>query len=393
MGTKIAMTGNIAAANAMRQINPDMCAAYPITPSTEIMQQFATFVANGKVVTELITVESEHSAMSACIAGAVAGGRTMTVTSANGLALMWEMLYIASGTRMPIVMTVVNRALSAPINIHGDHSDSMGARDSGWVQIYCENAQETYDSLIQAVIISEKLDVRLPVMVCMDGFIISHSIENIEIEDDQRVKDFIGEYIPNHPLLDTKHPVTYGPIDLQDYYSEHKRQQDEAMINVRSHILDAGKSFGDTFGRYYRFFEAYRMDDAEVAVVSLGSSCGTIRTVVDELRDAGEKVGLLKLRLFRPFPAEELAKVLSPLRAVAVMDRCDSFGAMGGPVFSEIRSALFDEPKRPHIINYIYGLGGRDLHLDKVHEVYRDLKKILETGKVIRVLNNLTVRE
>ncbi|MGA1824345.1 MAG: pyruvate ferredoxin oxidoreductase [bacterium] len=393
MGTKIAMTGNIASANAMRQINPDVCAAYPITPSTEIMQQFASFVADGKVTTELITVESEHSAMSACIGASVAGGRTMTVTSANGLALMWEMLYIASGTRAPIVMTVVNRALSAPINIHGDHSDSMGARDSGWVQIYCENAQEAYDSLIQAMTIGEKKNVRLPVMVCMDGFIISHSIESIEIEDDKKVKEFIGEYIPNHPLLDTDHPVTYGPIDLQDYYSEHKRQQDEAMENVRPVILEAGKAFGDTFGRYYGFFDAYMLDDAEVAIVSLGSSCGTIRTVVDELRSKGEKVGLLKLRIFRPFPYKEIAKALSPLKAVAVFDRCDSFGAFGGPVFSEIRSALYDEPVRPHIINYIYGLGGRDLHLDKVHVAFSDLKNIISTGKVGHVVNNLTVRE
>ncbi len=393
MRKKVAMTGNIAAANAMRQINPDVCAAYPITPSTEIMQQFATFKSNGQVDTELVTAESEHSAMSACIGAAAAGGRVMTATSANGLALMWEMLYIASGNRLPIVMTIVNRALSAPINIHGDHSDSMGARDSGWIQIYCENAQETYDSLFQAVRISEVKQVRLPAMVCMDGFIISHSIENIELFDDQEIKEFIGEYTPLYSLLDTKNPMTYGPLDLQDYYSEHKRQQDEAMFNARDVILNIGKEFREFSGRGYGFFEPYCMDDAEIGILSLGSSAGTVRTIVDELREKGIKAGLIKLRVFRPFPAKELATAISRLKALAVLDRSDSFGAMGGPVFSEIRSCLYDEPSHPKVTNYIYGLGGRDLGLEKVREVFHDLGKIAKTGKTDELVKFLTVRE
>ncbi|MBN2373037.1 pyruvate ferredoxin oxidoreductase [bacterium] len=393
MRKKVAMTGNIAVANAMRQINPDVCAAYPITPSTEIMQQFATFKSNGKVDTELVTVESEHSAMSACIGAAAAGGRVMTATSANGLALMWEMLYIASGNRVPIVMTVVNRALSAPINIHADHSDSMGARDSGWIQIYCENAQETYDSLIQATRISEAKNVRLPVMVCMDGFIISHSIENIELFEDEEVKRFIGEYIPLYPLLDTKNPVTYGPLDLQDYYSEHKRQQDEAMFHAGDVILRTGEAFEKFSGRGYGYFETHCMEDAEIAVLALGSAAGTVRTVVNELRGKGVMAGSIKLRVFRPFPAKELADAISHLKALAVLDRCDSFGAFGGPVFSEVRSCLYDRPVRPHVTSYIYGLGGRDLGLDKVQEVFNDLKRIVDTGHVDKLATFLTVRE
>jgi pyruvate ferredoxin oxidoreductase alpha subunit len=393
MRKKVAMTGNIAVANAMRQINPDVCAAYPITPSTEIMQQFATFKSNGKVDTELVTAESEHSAMSACIGASLSGGRVMTATSANGLALMWEMLYIAAGNRAPIVMTIVNRALSAPINIHGDHSDSMGARDSGWIQMYCENAQETYDSLIQAVRIGQERAVRLPVMVCMDGFIISHSIENIELFEDREVTDFIGENITHYPILDTKNPVTYGPLDLQDYYSEHKRQQDEAMVHARDVILKIGKEFEKFSGRSYGFFEAHHMEDAEIGVLSLGSSAGTVRTVVEELRKKGIKAGMVKLRVFRPFPARELAEVLSPLKAFAVLDRCDSFGAMGGPVFPEVRSCLFDYTQRPKVINYIYGLGGRDLGLERVEKVFDDLSKLAKTGQIDNLVNFLTVRE
>jgi len=393
MRKKVAMTGNIAVANAMRQINPDVCAAYPITPSTEIMQQFATFKSNGKVDTELVTVESEHSAMSACIGAAVAGGRVMTATSANGLALMWEMLYIASGNRSPIVMTVVNRALSAPINIHGDHSDSMGARDSGWIQIYCENGQETYDSLIQAIRIGQEREVRLPVMVCMDGFIISHSIENIELLEDQEVQGFIGETITHYPILDTRHPVTYGPLDLQDYYSEHKRQQDEAMLHARDAILKIAGEFERLSGRSYGYFECYAMDDAEIAVLSLGSSAGTVRTIVEELRKKGIKAGSVKLRVFRPFPAKELAEVLSPVKALAVLDRCDSFGAVGGPVFSEVCSCLYDLPRRPSVVSYIYGLGGRDLGLDRVEKVFDDLSRIVKTGRVDEPVTFLTVRE
>jgi pyruvate ferredoxin oxidoreductase alpha subunit len=392
MGQRVAMTGNIAAANAMRQINPDVCAAYPITPSTEIMQQFSSFVADGDVKTVLVPAESEHSAMSACIGAAAAGGRVMTATSSQGLALMWEMLYIAAGNRLPIVLAMANRALSAPINIHGDTSDAMGARDSGWIQIFSENAQEAYDNLIQAIRIAEHLNVRLPVMVGMDGFIISHSIESMELLDDQVVQDFVGDYAPVRPLLDVDHPKTYGPLDLQDYYIEHKRQEYEAMKNAKEAIREVGREFARISGREYGFLEAYRLDDAEVAIVALNSAAGTVKTVVDELRAQGVKAGLLKPRIFRPFPADEIAAALAGVKAVCIMDRADGVNAIGGPLFPEFRSALYDSPSRPFIINKVFGLGGRDLGLHHVRDVFTELRKISDTGKVETLAEYITVR-
>jgi len=393
LGKIVAITGNIAVAEAMRQINPDVCAAYPITPSTEIMQEFANFVANGQVVTELVTVESEHSAMSACIGASAAGGRVMTATSAQGLALMWEMLYVAASCRLPIVMTVVNRALNAPLNIHCDHSDSMGARDSGWIQLYSENAQEAYDNLIQAIRIGQDERVRLPVMVCVDGFIISHSIERMELLEDSVIRDFIGPHISYYPLLDTDHPVTYGPADLPDYYTEHKRQQVEAMEKAREVIIEVGQEFKKISGREYRLFAPYYLEDAEVAILVLGSAAGTIQAVVDELRGQGLKVGLLKLRVFRPFPYRELKEALKHLKVLAVFDRSDSFGALGGPVFSEVRSALLELTNPPRVLNYIYGLGGRDLGLAEIRGVYEELVTVAQGRVPPRLVNYLGVRE
>jgi len=393
MAKRVSMTGNEAVAEAMRQINPDVVAAYPITPSTEVMQIFSQFVADGLVNTELVTVESEHSAMSACIGAACAGGRVMTATSACGLALMWEMLPIAAGFRLPIVMTVVNRALSAPINIHCDHSDSMGCRDSGWIQLYSENAQEAYHNIIQAVAIGQRQGVWLPVMVCVDGFIISHSIESMEVFDDNEVKEFIGEYKPRRTLLDTDHPFTYGPLDLQDYYIEHRRQTAEALKNSKKAIKEVGEEFFKKFGRAYSFLEGYRLEDAEVAIVSLNSSAGTVRYVVERLREKGIKAGSLKLRVFRPFPQEEVRDALKNLRAIAVLERADSYGSSGGPVFHEIRSSLYDLTKKPKIVNYIYGLGGRDLGIDDIKEVYEDLLEIARTGEVKELYQWITVRE
>jgi pyruvate ferredoxin oxidoreductase alpha subunit len=377
----------------MRQINPDVCAAYPITPSTQIMEEFSQFVADGRVATNLVAVESEHSAMSACIGAAAAGGRVITATSANGLALMWEMLYIASGTRLPIVMAVVNRALSGPINIHGDHSDTMGARDSGWIQLYSENAQEAYDNMIQAVRISEHPDVRLPVLVGQDGFIISHSIEPVNYLEDDEVKKFIGDYLPHYPMLDVDHPVTYGPADLPNYYTEHKRQQVEAMKHARQVILDVGAEYEKLRGKPFTYFETYRMEDAEIAILTLSSSAGTTREVVDEFRSRGVKVGVVKLRVFRPFPAAELVELLKGLKALAVFDRSDSFGAFGGPVYMEVRSALYDADDTPPVINYIYGLGGRDLTMNDIARAYRNLEDIAEQGRVPREYEYLHVRE
>ncbi len=393
MSIRVGKTGNEAVAEAMRQINPDVVAAYPITPQTEIVQIFSSFVANGKVDTEFVTVESEHSAMSATVGASAAGARAMTATSANGLAFMWEVVYIAAAMRLPIVMPVVNRALSGPLNIHCDHSDTMGARDSGWIQIFSENAQEAYDNTIQALRIAENSNVLLPVMVTMDGFIISHAMEVMEILEDEKVREFIGEYVPENPLLDVDNPVTIGPIDLQDWNFEHKRQQAEAMRNAKPVILEVAKDYAKLTGREYGLFEEYRMEDAEVAVVVLGSTAGTAKAVVDELRADGVRAGLLKIRVFRPFPAEEIAEALKDVKAVAVMDRSDSFNAVGGPVFGDVRSALYDVENGPKIVDYIYGIGGRDVTPDHIRTVYADLAKIADTGQVENLLTYLGVRE
>jgi pyruvate ferredoxin oxidoreductase alpha subunit len=394
MGKIVAYTGNQAIAEGMRQINPDVCAAYPITPQTELMQQFASFVADGLVDTELVTVESEHSAMSACVGAAAAGGRVMTATSAQGMALMWEIMYCASGLRLPIVMTIVNRALNAPLNIHGDHSDAMGARDSGWIQIFSENAQEAYDNLMQAVRIGEEASVRLPVAVCYDGFIISHSIERMEILEDEEVKGFVGPYQNlYHPMLDIAHPVTYGPVDLQDYYTEHKRQQVEAMKNALPVILGVAEEYKKLTGRGFGYFETYRLDDAEIGMFIMGSAAGTAKEVVDELRATGIKAGLLKLRIFRPFPYQEVTAALKNLKVLAIMDRAESFGAMGGPTFNEIRSALLSLKKPPLTFNYVYGLGGREPSLAEIHRAFARGQKVLTAGKAEVLHDYLQVRE
>jgi pyruvate ferredoxin oxidoreductase alpha subunit len=393
MGRVVALTGNSAAAEAIRQIHPDVCAAYPITPSTQIMEEFSQHIADGQVQTELVSVESEHSAMSACVGAAAAGGRVMTATSANGLALMWEILYIASGMRLPMVMAVVNRALSGPLNIHGDHSDTMGARDTGWIQLFSENAQEAYDNLIMGFPIAEQMDVRLPVLVTMDGFIISHSIERMELLEDKEVQDFIGQHEALYPLLDVENPVTHGPVDLQDYYTEHKRQQVEAMRHAKDVIIDVSQRFQDRFGRSYSFFDSYRLDDAELAVVVLGSACGTARQTVDELRKEGVAAGMMKLRVFRPFPTKEVAAALGHCKAVGILDRSDSFGANGGPVFHEVRSSLYDVPDRPKIINRIFGLGGRDVGVGDFKRVFSELTRLAEGGDYDKIYDYLTVRE
>ncbi len=386
------MEGNQAVAEAMRQINPDVVAAYPITPSTEIVQTFAQFVADGEVDTNFVAVESEHSAMSACTAAAAAGGRVMNATSSAGLALMWEILYITASLRMPVILTVVNRALSGNINIHCDHSDTMGARDAGWIQIYAENVQEAYDNLIQAVRIGEQMDVRLPVMSCLDGFLVSHSYELLQVEDDEAVKDFVGPYQPRYPLLDVENPLTMGPLDLYDFYFEHKRDQWAAYEPAKQAVIEVGQRFGETFGRSYGLFEEYQLDDAEVAIVALGSMAGTAKDAVETLRAEGVKAGLLKLRLFRPFPAEELAEALAGLKAVAVCDRAASFGAQAGPLYAEITSALYTAGVSVPTVNYIYGLGGRQIAPDEIISIYRDLEQVAAEGQPDQPLQFIGVR-
>lgn len=389
--TQVGLTGNSAIALAMKQINPDVCAAYPITPSTTVIEEFSSYVADGAVDTELINVESEHSAMSACVGASAAGARVMTATSSQGLALMWEMLYIASGMRLPIILTDVNRALAAPINIHCDHSDSMGARDSGWVQLYSETVQEAYDNLIQAVRIAENKKVRLPVMVCLDGFITSHAIENTTLLEDSEVRDFIGEYSPEHMLLDTDNPSTYGAMTLQDYYITFKHQQSEAIARAKDVVMGVGSEFGEKFGRSYGLFEEYMLDDAEVAIVILNSAAGTTKAAIDELRKDGKKVGLLKPRLFRPFPYREIAEALQGVKAVACLDRADSFSGFGGPLFTEVRSALYELKDRPRVISRIFGLGGRDYKVKDAAGVFDELFNILKTGKVDTLTKYITL--
>jgi pyruvate ferredoxin oxidoreductase alpha subunit len=392
MARILAVSGNEAVAEAFRQTNPDVCAAYPITPATELMQRFSSFVSDGKVDTELILVESEHSAMSACIGAAAAGGRVATATSSQGLALMWEMLYIAAGLRLPIIMPVINRSLSAPINIHCDHSDAMGARDSGWIQFWSENGQEAYDNTIQAFRIAEHMDIRLPVMVCMDGFIISHSIERVEYIEDNDVKNFVGEYKTLNPLLDIDNPKSFGPLILTDLFHEYKRAQHEVTTKVKGVVLDIAKEFEKISGRRYDLFETYRLDDAEIALVILNSAAGTSKDVIDEFRDRGIKAGLLKPRLFRPFPYEEVGDALKHLKAICVMDRSDSFGGYG-PLFLEISSALYHVKGRPRMINKIYGLGGRDYLPQHAEQVLEELIEIAKTDRVRVIKEYIGVRE
>ena len=382
MGIRERLSGNEATATAMKQINPDVVAAFPITPSTEIPQYFSTFVDNGLVDTEFVAVESEHSAMSACIGAQAAGARAMTATSANGLSLMWEMIYIASSLRLPIVMSLVNRAVSGPLNIHNDHSDAMGVRDAGWIMLFSENNQEAYDNTLMAHRIAENKDVMLPLMICQDGFITSHSIENIELVEDDKVKEFVGEYHPEHYLLNKKEPIAVGPLDLQAYLFEHKAMQAEAMRNAKQVILDVSKDFEKMTGRKYGIFEEYKLDDDKVAIVCMNSTAGTTKFVVDKLREKGIKAGLLKIRVFRPFPVDEVANALSHLKAIAILDKADSLNAAGGALFEDVTSAMYVNNKIVPAVNYVYGIGGRDTKADDIEKVYNDLFDIAKTGKV-----------
>lgn len=393
MSIRERLSGNEASATAMKQINPDVVAAFPITPSTEIPQYFSTFVDNGMVDTEFVAVESEHSAMSACIGAEAAGARAMTATSANGLSFMWEMIYIASGMRLPIVMSLVNRAVSGPLNIHNDHSDAMGVRDAGWIMLFSETNQEAYDNLLMAHRIAENEKVLLPLMVCQDGFITSHSIENIELLEDEKVKEFVGKYHPKHYLLNEKEPVAMGPMDLQSFLFEHKYQQAEAMRNAKQVILDVAKDFEKLTGRKYGLFEEYKLDDAEIAIVCMNSTAGTTKEVVDSLREKGIKAGLLKIRVFRPFPAEEIAKSLSHLKAVAVLDKADSLNGVGGALFTDVTSAMQVNGALVPTSSYIYGIGGRDTTTKEIESVYNDLMEDSKREKIENPYRYLGLRK
>ena len=367
------MSGNEAVAYAIRQVNPDVMPAFPITPSTEIPQMVSNYIANGEIDTEFIPVESEHSAMSAAIGSEAAGARTMTATSSAGLALMWEELLLAASNRLPLVLTLVNRTLSGPININCDHSDGMGARDTGWIQIYAENNQEAYDNYIQAFPIAEDPRVHLPVMVCQDGFITSHAVENIELLEDAPVRDFVGTYQPEDYLLNAENPMAAGPYSVTQYYMEARRGVAQAMRDSKETIIAVSKEYGEKFGRTYGYFEEYCMDDAEYAIVIMGSAAGAAKDACDKLRAEGKKVGVLKLRVYRPFPAEEIAAALKNVKAIAAMDRAESFSGNSGPMSCELRAALFSAKQTPDVLSLIYGLGGRDITVEDMEKIYEDL--------------------
>lgn len=401
----IALNGDEAVAFAVKQCDVDVVAAYPITPQTIIVEKFSEYVANGEVQTEFVCTESEHSAMTACLAASATGARTFTASASAGLALMHEMLFVTSGCRAPVVMAIANRALSAPLNIHGDQSDSMAERDSGWIHIYVENAQEAYDSIIQAFKIAEDVDVSLPIIVGLDGFTVSHTLENVDVLSEDAVKQFVGErQLPNvltHEgktvpfKLDPDNPMTMGPIAFQNYYFEFKRQQEEGMKNALKRIQEVNNEYAKFTGRSYGngLIDAYKLEDAEIAVVCVGSTSGTLKVIVDELRQEGIKAGLLRLRTFRPLPVEELRKALSNSTAVAVMDKSMSFGGFGGAVFTEVRHALYDDKKHPLIVNYIYGLGGRDYSPRELRTIFEELMHIAKTGHVESRVHYLGLRE
>lgn len=381
MAIRDRMSGNEAVAYAIRQVNPDVMPAFPITPSTEIPQMVSTYIANGEMDTEFIPVESEHSSMSAAIGAEAAGARSLTATSSAGLALMWEELLLAASNRMPIALTLVNRTLSGPININCDHSDGMGARDTGWIQIYAENNQEAYDNFIQAYPIAENENVHLPIMICQDGFITSHAVENIELLEDNTVKEFVGEYRPEEFLLNPGKPIAVGPYSVTHYAMEAKKNQEIALENAKQVILDVAKKFETVSGRSYGLFEAYRLEDAEYVMLLMGSAAGTAKQAVDELRKKGKKAGVLKLRVFRPFPAEEIAEALKNCRAVAIMDRCESYNGNGGPLGSEVTAGLFRRKVFIEAVNYIYGLAGRDFTVEDAEGIFAELEAAANNGK------------
>lgn len=383
MAIKERMSGNEAVAYAIRQINPDVMPAFPITPSTEIPQMVSTYIANGEIDTEFIPVESEHSSMSATIGAEAAGARSLTATSSAGLALMWEELLLAASNRMPLVLALVNRTLSGPININCDHTDGMGARDTGWIQIYAENNQEAYDNFIQAYPIAEDPRVHLPVMICQDGFITSHAVENITLLEDELVKDFVGEYEPEEFLLNPGKPVAVGPYSISNYVMEARKNQELAMENAKGVIAEVAAKFKELSGRGFTFFEEYRTEDADYIMMIIGSAAGTAKEAVDELRDEGKKVGVLKLRVFRPFPAAEIAEALKNCKAVAIMDRCESYNSNGGPLGSETKAALFTNKVMIEAVNYIYGLAGRDFTTGDAKQVFAELQGLVEEGTAI----------
>ena len=393
MQRKDRMSGNEAVAYAIRQINPDVMPAFPITPSTEIPQMVSTYIANGEVDTEFIPVESEHSAMSAAIGSEAAGARTLTATSSAGLALMWEELLLAASNRMPLALALVNRTLSGPININCDHTDGMGARDTGWIQIYSENNQEAYDNFVQAYPIAENKNVHLPIMICQDGFITSHAVENIELLEDADVKAFVGEYEPEEFLLNPGKPIAVGPYSVSNYAMEARKNQEIALENAKDVILQVAAEYEKISGRKYGLFEAYKTEDADYVMLIMGSAAGTAKQAVDDLRAQGKKVGVLKLSVFRPFAAKEIAEALRNCKAVAVMDRCESYNGNGAALGSEVSAALFRNKVMISAVNYIYGLAGRDFTVTDVYHIFDELEQAELNGTEVEQYQYVGLRK
>ena len=393
MARKDRMSGNEAVSYAIRQINPDVMPAFPITPSTEIPQMVSTYIANGEMDTEFIPVESEHSSMSATIGAEAAGARSLTATSSAGLALMWEELLLAASNRMPCALALVNRTLSGPININCDHTDGMGARDTGWIQIYAENNQEAYDNFVQAYPIAEDKRVHLPIMICQDGFITSHAVENIELLEDEEVKNFVGVYEPEEYLLNPGKPIAVGPYSVSNYAMEARKNQEIALENAKEVILEVAEKFEKMSGRHYGLFEEYRTEDADYIMLLIGSAAGTAKQAVDDLREQGHKVGVIKLRVFRPFPAKELAEALKGCKAVAIMDRCESYNGNGGPLGSEVTAGLFRHKVMIQAVNYIYGLAGRDFTVNHVYEIFAELRDAVENGTELEQFKYIGLRK
>ena len=376
---RVGIEGSEAVALAAKLADVDVISAYPITPQTRIVETLSRYVADGELDAEFIKVESEHTALSACVGAAAIGSRVFTATSSQGLALMHEMLYVAAGCRLPIVMAVTNRALSAPLNICCDHSDSMAERDSGWIQFYVESSQEAFDTTLQAFKISEDRRLLLPVIVCLDGFILSHVIEAVEVLDRDAVAKFLPKFNPKY-VLDTNHPITMGAWASPEFYLEFKIQQDEALREAKKCIVEVNEQYGRLFGRKYGngLIETVQIEDADVVLITLGSMTGAARVAVNKLRDNGRRVGLLRIRSFRPFPAEEIREAVKTTKVIAVASRDVSLGSFGGVALSEVRSALYESNEKPHVIGCVLGLGGRDIKVEdfltiaeKAYEVLR----------------------
>lgn len=374
------LTGDAAIAYALKQANLDVLAAYPITPQTIIVEDYQRFAADGEVNAAVIPVESEHSAMSACVGASAVGARVATASASAGLALMWEILYVAASMRMPIVFTVANRALSGPINIHNDHSDGMGMRDSGFIQLYCQSSQEAYDTTLMAFRLAEHHDVLLPVMVGIDGFIVSHNVERVEMLPDDVVEKFVGVRDPVQNLNPST-PLTMGPLALTDYYFEFKEQQDKAIMGVPKVYKEVEAEFEKITGRKYGMFETYKTKDADIIILAMSSMGGTAKVVADVLREKGEKVGVIRLKMFRPFPAEEIAKAVGNAKAIAIFEKAMSFGGATHPLALEVRTALYEMKDRPMIVDFVVGLGGRDVPPITFVEGIEKTKGYLKAGK------------